>query len=43
MEQIMVRGGSEVERSVSFYVNDGGPRRRGAVEPRRRMRAEVRA
>jgi hypothetical protein len=41
LKQTMVRGGSEVERIVSFRVNNGGPRQLGAVDSRRRTRSEV--
>jgi hypothetical protein len=42
LEQL-VGGGYVVERLVSSRVNNGGPRRCGAVESQRRTHAEVRA
>jgi hypothetical protein len=42
-EQTVAGGGSIEERRVSTRVNDDGPRWRGVVESRRRMRVEVRA
>jgi hypothetical protein len=43
LEQIVARGGSQVEWCVTFHVDNGASRRLGDAESRRRTWAEVRA
>jgi hypothetical protein len=43
LEQMLARGGSEVEWRASSCVDNGGSRWHGVVESRRRTQAEVRA